>query len=47
MPKLLILETIEIVPEGFALALQGTVEIQRRHGGFSTNAPSETSGLRR
>ena len=31
-------KTIEIVPEGFALALQGTTEIQRRHGGFSTSA---------
>ena len=27
-------KTIEIVPEGFALALQGTVEIQRRHEGI-------------
>ncbi|HYB65607.1 MAG TPA: hypothetical protein VEC59_10150 [Steroidobacteraceae bacterium] len=36
-------KSIEIVPEGFALALQGTVEIQRRHGGFSTNAPSDAS----
>jgi hypothetical protein len=33
-------KTIEIVPEGFALALQGTVEIQRRHGGFATSAQS-------
>ena len=33
-------KSIEIVPEGFALALQGTVEIQRRHGGFSTHAPA-------
>lgn len=36
-------KSIEIVPEGFALALQGTVEIQRRHGGFSTNAPADAS----
>jgi hypothetical protein len=34
-------KTIEIVPEGFALALQGTTEIQRRHGGFATSAPAE------
>jgi hypothetical protein len=33
-------KSIEIVPEGFALALQGTVEIQRRHGGFATSAQS-------
>jgi hypothetical protein len=33
-------KSIEIVPEGFALALQGTVEIQRRHGGFTTQASS-------
>ncbi|HUO18786.1 MAG TPA: hypothetical protein VMU44_03375 [Steroidobacteraceae bacterium] len=31
-------KSIEIVPEGFALALQGTVEIQRRHGGIATQA---------
>jgi len=36
-------KSIEIVPEGFALALQGTVEIQRRHGGFSTRAPADAS----
>ena len=36
-------KSIEIVPEGFALALQGTVEIQRRHGGFSTHAPAGAS----
>ncbi len=36
-------KSIEIVPEGFALALQGTVEIQRRHGAFSTHAPADTS----
>ena len=36
-------KTIEIVPEGFALALQGTTEIQRRHGGFATGAPPETA----
>ncbi len=35
-------KSIEIVPEGFALALQGTVEIQRRHGGFATSAPHAT-----
>ncbi len=34
-------KTIEIVPEGFALALQGTTEIQRRHGGFATAAHSD------
>ena len=28
-------KTIEIVPEGFALSLQGTVEIQRRHAGVA------------
>lgn len=33
-------KSIEIVPEGFALSLQGTVEINRRHGGFSTRASS-------
>jgi hypothetical protein len=33
-------KSIEIVPEGFALSLQGTVEMQRRHGGFSTHAPA-------
>lgn len=33
-------KSIEIVPEGFALALQGSVEIQRRHGGFTTLASS-------
>ena len=32
-------KSIEIVPEGFALALQGTVEIPRRHRSFSTRAP--------
>ena len=31
-------KSIEVVPEGFALLLQGTVEVQRRHGGFSTEA---------
>lgn len=36
-------KSIEIVPEGFALALQGTVEIQRRHGAFSTDAPADTT----
>ena len=36
-------KSIEIVPEGFALALHGTVEIQRRHGGFATGAPPETA----
>jgi len=36
-------KSIEVVPEGFALALQGTVEIQRRHTGFSTNAPAEAA----
>jgi hypothetical protein len=36
-------KSIEIVPEGFALALNGTVEIQRRHGGFATSVPSETA----
>jgi hypothetical protein len=35
-------KSIEIVPEGFALALQGTTEIQRRHSGFATSAPPET-----
>lgn len=34
-------KSIEIVPEGFALSLQGTVQIPRRHGGFSTNAPAD------
>jgi hypothetical protein len=36
-------KSIEIVPEGFALALHGTVEIQRRHGGFATSVPSESA----
>ncbi len=36
-------KSIEIVPGGFALALQGTVEIQRRHGGFASSAPSESA----
>lgn len=35
-------KSIEIVPEGFALALQGTTEILRRHGGFATSAPPAT-----
>lgn len=33
-------KTIDIVPEGFALSLQGSVEINRRHGGFATRAQS-------
>ena len=33
-------KSIEVVPEGFALLLHGTVEVQRRHGGFSTYAPA-------
>ena len=33
-------KSIDIVPEGFALSLQATVEIQRRHDGFSTSAQS-------
>jgi len=33
-------KSIDIVPEGFALSLQGIVEIQRRHDGFSTSAQS-------
>ena len=33
-------KSIDIVPEGFALSLQGTVEIQRRHDGFATSAHS-------
>lgn len=33
-------KTIDIVPEGFALSLQGSVEINRRHGGFATRAKS-------
>lgn len=39
-------KSIEIVPEGFALALQGTTEIQRRHGGFASSAQqaAEESG---
>jgi hypothetical protein len=36
-------KSIEIVPEGFALSLHGTVEVRRRHGGFSTHAPSDAS----
>jgi hypothetical protein len=35
-------KSIEIVPEGFALALQGTTEVQRRHGGFASSAPAAT-----
>lgn len=31
-------KSIEVVPEGFALMLEGTIELPRRHGGFSTNA---------
>ncbi|HEV2284982.1 MAG TPA: hypothetical protein VGR80_02975 [Steroidobacteraceae bacterium] len=34
-------KSIEIVPEGFALALQGTTEIQRRHGGVASASQSE------
>jgi hypothetical protein len=34
-------KSIEIVPEGFALSLQGTVEIQRRHDGFASSARSD------
>ena len=33
-------KSIDIVPEGFALSLQGIVEIQRRHEGFTTSARS-------
>jgi hypothetical protein len=36
-------KSIEVVPEGFALLLQGTVEVQRRHGGFSTYAPADAA----
>lgn len=36
-------KSIDIVPEGFALSLQGTVEIQRRHDGFSPAARSGTA----
>ena len=36
-------KTIEIVPEGFALSLQGTVKVQRRHGAVSTRAPADTA----
>ena len=35
-------KSIEVVPEGFALLLEGTVEVQRRHRGFSTHAPADT-----
>ncbi|HWZ64962.1 MAG TPA: hypothetical protein VNX02_18240 [Steroidobacteraceae bacterium] len=31
-------KSIDIVPEGFALSLQGTVEIPRRHDGVSVSA---------
>jgi hypothetical protein len=31
-------KSIEIVPEGFALALQGTIEVPRRHGAVATQA---------
>lgn len=31
-------KSIEIVPEGFALALQCTVELNRRHSGLATRA---------
>jgi hypothetical protein len=40
-------KSIEIVPEGFALALQGTTEIQRRHAGFATSAQSENAAPER
>jgi hypothetical protein len=36
-------KSIEIVPEGFALALQGTVQVQRRHAGFSTRATADAT----
>jgi hypothetical protein len=35
--------SIEIVPEGFALALQGTLEIQRRHDGIASGARAGTA----
>ena len=33
-------KSIEIVPEGFALSLHGSVEINRRNAGFSTRTSS-------
>ena len=35
-------KTIEIVPEGFALSLHGTVELQRRHHGVAAPETEET-----
>lgn len=39
----LLLAALEIVPEGFALMLEGTIELPRRHGGFSTRAPADAT----
>jgi hypothetical protein len=36
-------KSIDIVPEGFALSLQGTVEIQRRHDGIASSARCDTA----
>jgi hypothetical protein len=36
-------KSIEVVPEGFALMLQGSFEFPRRHAGFSTQAPADTT----
>ncbi len=36
-------KSIDLVPEGFALSLQGTVEIQRRHDGIVSSARSDTA----
>lgn len=37
-------KSIEIVPEGFALMLQATTEVTRRHAAFLTQAATETAG---
>jgi len=38
-------KTIEIVPEGFALVLQATVEVPRRHGAIANHAPADAGAL--
>jgi hypothetical protein len=36
-------KTIEIVPEGFALMLQATLGVPRRHGALAGHAPSDAA----
>lgn len=36
-------KSIEIVPEGFALSIQGTVEVPQRHGGVAPRAPARAA----